>query len=238
MADILLVHGSCHGAWCWQRVLPLLGAQGLRARAIDLPAHGIDPTAPADVTLADYAQAILGALTGPTLLVGHSAGGYAITAAAESDPACIVGLTYLCAYAPASGQSLAQMRKAGPRQPLAPAIRLADDRHSFTIDPDQTAAVFYHDCPPEDRALAARHLCPEPVAPQETPLTLTPRSQALPRFYIRCADDRTIPPDYQARMALSVPDANRFTLPCGHSPFFAAPEATARLIAETHARLS
>jgi pimeloyl-ACP methyl ester carboxylesterase len=237
MTDILLVHGSCHGAWCWHRLIPALAAQGLTARAIDLPAHGADRTPVAQATLAAYASAILNALTGPTLLVGHSAGGYAITAAAEADPSHIRGLTYLCAYAPASGLSLADMRRAGPRQPLSPHIRRNAEGTAFTVAPDQIDALFYHDCSPEDRALAARALCPEPVAPQETPLALSARSQDLPRFYIRCTDDRTIPPEYQEVMERAVPAAHRFTLPTSHSPFFAAPEATARLIAEIHARL-
>lgn len=237
MTDILLVHGSCHGAWCWQRLIPALSALGLTARAIDLPAHGADRTPVAQATLTAYASAILNALTGTTLLVGHSAGGYAITAAAEADPGRIAGLTYLCAYAPASGLSLADMRRAGPRQPLSPHIRRTADGTAFTVAPDQIDALFYHDCSPEDRALAARSLCPEPIAPQETPLVLTARSQNLPRFYIRCTDDRTIPPEYQAVMERSIPPQNRFTLPTSHSPFFAAPEATARLIAEIHGRL-
>ena len=70
-----------------------------------------------------------------TVLVGHSAAGYAITAAAEADPTRFDGLVYLCAYLPASGQALADMRRAGPSQPLAPAIRMAADRVSFTFDP-------------------------------------------------------------------------------------------------------
>ncbi|MBK6467562.1 MAG: alpha/beta fold hydrolase [Rhodobacter sp.] len=86
MAEVLLIHGSCHGAWCWHRVIPALAALGIPARAIDLPAHGQDRTPAADASLRAYAEAILSALTGPTLLVGHSAAGYAITAAAEMDP--------------------------------------------------------------------------------------------------------------------------------------------------------
>lgn len=235
MAEVLLVHGSCHGAWCWHRVLPELAALGIPARALDLPGHGSNPAA--TPSLQDYAEAILAALTGPALLVGHSAGGYAITAAAEADPSRIAGLAYLCAYAPAQGQSLAEMRRAGPSQPLAPAIRLSPGRSHFTVDPDRIDDLFYHDCPAEDRALAARLLCPEPVAPQETPLVLTENSQDLPRFYIACTEDRTIPPSYQAQMALSIPQQNRFALPCSHSPFFAAPQDTARLIAGILSRL-
>ena len=31
MANYVLVHGSGHGAWCWQRVVPLLEAKGTPA---------------------------------------------------------------------------------------------------------------------------------------------------------------------------------------------------------------
>jgi Alpha/beta hydrolase family len=28
MATFVLVHGSCHGGWCWKKVTPLLGKDG------------------------------------------------------------------------------------------------------------------------------------------------------------------------------------------------------------------
>ena len=228
MADFLLIHGSCHGAWCWHRVLPALEALGHRVRAIVLPSHGRDQTPAAQVKLDHYARAITGALSAPTIVVGHSMAGYAITAAAEHDPRHIAALTYLCAYVPVTGLSLAQMRKAGPRQPLAPAIRLSPDRISFTFDPEMADDLFYHDCDPEARALAQLCLTPQPVLPQETPLTLSPRSQSLPRFYIRCSEDRAIPPDYQATMAQDLPPRHRSDLAASHSPFFSMPEALAQ----------
>jgi pimeloyl-ACP methyl ester carboxylesterase len=227
MADFLLVHGSCHGAWCWHRVTPALAALGHRVRAIDLPAHGRDRTDPASATLDGYARAICDALDRPAIVVGHSMAGYPITAAAERDPSRIAALVYLCAYAPRSGQSLAGMRRAGPRQPLAPALRIDDSRTTFSFDPAQIDALFYHDCDPEAQSLAALCLCPEPVVPQETPLVLTARSGSLPRHYIRCLDDRAIPPEYQEVMAQSVPEAHRSVLPASHSPFFACPQALA-----------
>ena len=39
-ADVVLVHGAWHGAWCWQRVLAGLAQRGVSAHAIDLPGHG------------------------------------------------------------------------------------------------------------------------------------------------------------------------------------------------------
>lgn len=244
MSDFLLIHGAAHGAWCWHRVLPALQALGHSARAIDLPSHGDDTTPPDQVTLDRYADAILAAMAThstpePTILVGHSMGGFPITAAAQKAPDHIAALVYLCAYLPRPGMTLAEMRKAGPRQPLAGSFQIDPTRTSFTFDPALAPALFYHDCPPEDVALAARRLCPQAIAPQETPLPDTARAESLPRFYIRCSDDRAIPPDYQATMAQGLPPAHVSDLPCSHSPFFAAPDALAqRLHQIAHMALS
>ncbi|MBN2630101.1 MAG: alpha/beta fold hydrolase [Rhodobacteraceae bacterium] len=227
MSDFLLIHGSSHGAWCWHRVIPALAALGHAARAIDLPSHGRDHTPADQVTLDGYASAICAALDRPTLVVGHSMAGYPITAAAEHDPTHIAALVYVCAYAPVSGLSLADMRRAAPRQPLLPAIRVDATRTTLIFDPAQTNALFYHDCDPQAQTLAALCLTPEPIRPQETALTLTARSQSLPRHYIRCTDDRAIPPEYQAAMAQGFAPGHHSTLPASHSPFFACPDALA-----------
>lgn len=210
----LFVHGSCHGAWCWRDVLPFFNM----ATAIDLPR-----SPPAQVTLDHYARAICGQLTEPTILVGHSAGGFAITAAAEQAPHLVRGLIHVCAYVPVSGQSLAQMRRAGPSQPLAGALRLSADRAAFDFDPARVSDILYHDCPPDRIAFARQHLSPEPVAPQETALTLH-HAPHLPRAYVACETDRAIPPAYQITMAGRMP---RRDLPSGHSPFFAMPDRLA-----------
>lgn len=226
MSELLLIHGTCHGAWCWDRLLPELAERGIAARAIDLPGRDGSPT-----TLDAYAQAILAAAAPGTILVGHSAGGYAITSAAEADPARFRGLIYLCAYLPAPGQSLADMRRAGPSQPLLPAIRLAEDRQSFTIDPALAPQAFYQDCPPDLATWATARLCPQPVLPQRTPLW--PKAAlSLPRHYITCTRDQTIPPDYQRQMASGLPPDCLHDLPSGHSPFLSMPKALADKLAE------
>lgn len=235
MAEFLLIHGSCHAAWCWRDVLPHLHAAGHGARAIDLPSHGADTTPVADVTLDLYARAIVAAMaqaTAPVVLVGHSMAGYPISAAAELAPARVRKLVYLCAYVPVSGRSLVQMRQAAPAQPLLEAIRKAPDGLAFTIDPAQARAKFYHDCPDEAVAYAIPRLGPQPILPQATPLHLGAAYDSVPRHYIRCTDDRTIPPEYQLTMTRGWPRGDVSALDTSHSPFFAAPQALAvRLIA-------
>lgn len=229
MPDFLLIHGTAHGAWCFGATIRALAALGHHARAIDLPGCADDPTPAAEATLDASARAILRALTGPTILVGHSAGGYPITAAAESEPANIAALVYLCAYVPQPGKTLADMRRAGPAQPLNGAFRLTADRSAFSFDPVIAADRFYHDCPPDIAAQALARLTPQPLAPQETALASIARAAALPRHYIRCTADRTIPPAYQTTMAQGLTLSD---LPTGHSPFLSAPEALAQRLSE------
>ncbi len=233
---LLLVHGSCHGAWCWRDLLPELAARGIAAKAIDLPGHGRDPTPLAEVTLDLYAEAILAAIDGiggRAALLGHSMAGYPITAAALRAPEKVAKLIYLCAYLPESGRSLAEMRAAWPEQPLLPAIRRAGDGLSFTIAEDWQERVFYHDCPAAAVAFARAHLGPQAIAPQATPLHLDPALDAIPAYYIVCTDDRTIPPAYQRHMARHLPRDRVSELTASHSPFFAMPDQLADRIAAT-----
>jgi pimeloyl-ACP methyl ester carboxylesterase len=230
MADFLLIHGSGHGAWAWRDVLPRLRDLGHEARAIDLPGHGADRTPLEAVRLETYRDAVLAALGDHTLLVGHSMGGYPITAAAEAAPDRVAALVYLCAYVPVTGVSLADMRRAGPRQPLAPAIRRSADGLSFTFDPAMARDLFYHDCPDEAAAFAIGRLCRQPVLPQEAPLSETSRAERLRRHYILCEEDRAIPPDYQAHMCRAFRARDIHRLPTSHSPFLSAPDALVRVL--------
>jgi pimeloyl-ACP methyl ester carboxylesterase len=222
MPPILLIHGSCHGAWCWRDTLPFLET----ATAIDLPGHGADKTPIPQVTLDLYVEAILDAITTPTVLVGHSMAGYPITAAALRAPEKILRLVYVCAYVPQSGLSLADMRRAGPRQPLLDAIEVSADGQSFSFRPKMVADKLYHDCPIETVDYALANLGPQAIKPQSTAIAMAETN--LPKRYILCTQDRAIPPDYQVTMSQGWPDIRR--MECSHSPFFAQPQALAQAI--------
>ena len=233
MADFLLIHGSCHGAWCWRDMLPLLNRGGHTARAIDLPSHGEDPTPVNDVTLDLYADAILAAIDTPVILVGHSMAGYPITAAALKAPEKIRALVYVCAYLPQTGKTLVDRRLEAPRQPLMDAVIVSEDRKSFTIDPAKSGEKFYQDCPAEVVDFANAHLGPQAILPQTTALTLTPEYDDIPKTYIRCMADQTIPPEFQVTMTQDWPARDIRQMTCGHSPFFAQPDRLAEILLET-----
>ncbi|GAA3867582.1 alpha/beta fold hydrolase [Celeribacter arenosi] len=235
--EVLLVHGSCHGAWCWRDLQESLKEHDIPSRAIDLPSHGNDPTPYSDVTLAHYRDAILGDIAdhgdAPVILVGHSAGGFAISAAAEVAPDKIVHLVYVAAYVPISGMSLADMRRLATRQLVLDAIEKTNDGRAFTFCADRATAALYNDCSDEQIAYALERLCPQPIAPQETALFLSEAYESVPRTTVICTDDHTIAPEEQEKMALGFETDSIHRLASSHSPFFSMPDELAKNIAQT-----
>lgn len=230
MSDILLLHGSGHGAWCWRETIPALAALGHSARAIDMPSHGTDTTPLDQVTLQSCTQSVVDALGPHTTLVAHSWGGFPATLAADLAPNKINRLIYLCAYIPRQGHSLVDMRKLAPRQPILKAIVRAKDGQSYTIDPTHAQEVFYADCPPGTTEDALHHLTPQAIAPQTTPATLGTGHITVPRSYIRCLYDNAIPTEFQAEMAADFPAKDVYDMATSHSPFFADPNGLAARI--------
>lgn len=232
MSELLLIHGSCHGAWCWRDTLDELETLGQPARAIDLPGHGADPTPRDRVTLDLYADAILAEIEkidGPVTLVGHSMGGFPVTAAALRAPERIARLVYLCAYVPRAGVSLSDMRHLWPDQPLLPAIVPSEDRVTFTFAPESLESLFYHDCPPGTLDRARARLTPQPLLPQRT--AIDPAVPDVERHAIICDEDRAVLPGFQALMADSFGEGRIQHMDTSHSPFFAAPADLARRLA-------
>lgn len=235
MTDLLLIHGSGHGAWCWRDLIPELSARGVTSRAIDLPGHGDTPAPIEEITLEAYADAIeaaIGEAGGPVALAGHSAGGFPISLVAERRPDLVRHLIYVCAYAPRTGLSLVDMRKEAPRQPILDAIDKSADGLAFTFRDDALERALFHDCPPGTIDYARAHLVPQAIKPQATPITLTERYASVPRSYIRCSEDQTIPPEYQTTMAEGFPPEARYEMATSHSPFFAQPARLAEIITE------
>ncbi|NND42777.1 MAG: alpha/beta fold hydrolase [Silicimonas sp.] len=228
MADILLIHGASHGAWCWSKLIPHLKEMGHSARAIDLPSHGDDPTPPGTVTIADYVDACTDALGDDTILVGHSLGGLTITLAAAQHPDRIRALVYLCAFVPPPGQPFAEIRKDAVTSDLQTAVSVDREAGISTILTETAPPVFYQDCRPEDVAYALPRLSPQPIAVLTEPLMFTPPE--LPRHYIRCTEDRVVKPAYQTAVSSDWPKDNVHEIACGHSPFFSHPDRLAGIL--------
>lgn len=101
-----MVHGTCHGAWCWYKLLSLLKLAGHRATALDLGASGINPKQLNEVSsVSDYVQPLMDFMASlpqeeQVILVGHSYAGFCISLAMESFPRNILVAVFLTAYMP------------------------------------------------------------------------------------------------------------------------------------------
>jgi pimeloyl-ACP methyl ester carboxylesterase len=210
MADFVLIHGACHRAGVWRAVLPVLASFGHAAHAVSLQGN----------TMAEHAAGIVASAPKGAILVGHSAGGFIAHAAALAARGRFAGVIYLCAFIPSADKSVADLRRAAPHDALGPAIRRVDGGYGF--NPDMALGLFFNGC--RDPAAHLAGLRTDPMQPVQTALPDLPPS--LPRAAIICDDDRAISPAYQMLMAAGI--ALRRHLPCGHAPFFAAPDLLAQ----------
>jgi pimeloyl-ACP methyl ester carboxylesterase len=236
MSTFVLIHGGCHGAWCWYKIVPALEKQGHTVIAPDLPGHGRDKTPVSAVTLQAYVDAvcnIIDAQREPVVLVGHSMGGGIITQAAEYRPDTIKTLVYLTALLPANGESMGQVLRRNTGSVLTPNfVSVAADRSATTIHEEILADAFYGDCSAEDVALAKLLLVPQATAPLRTPLqTSAARFGRIPRVFIECRRDRAHSLSFQKSVYTTFLFQQVISMDTSHSPFFSAPDELAAHLA-------
>ncbi|XVF15624.1 hypothetical protein REPUB_Repub09cG0170200 [Reevesia pubescens] len=102
----VLIHGACHGAWCWYKLVSLLKTAGHQVTALDLGASGVDPKRLEEITsFSDYLQPLMDFLASlsehdKVILVGHSYAGLCISMAMEKFPKKISVAVFISAYMP------------------------------------------------------------------------------------------------------------------------------------------
>ena len=234
MSTYVLVHGAWHGAWCWERVIPLLERQGHHVITFDLPGHGAEPTPTTAVTLQSYVDrvcAVLDQQAEPVILVGHSMGGIVISQSAEARPHTIQTLVYLTGFLPTSGQSLFDIASTDAEALVLPNAVESPDHQALTIPAAALGDVFFNDCSDADVAWAARQLVPQAIQPFVTPLQLTDANFGqVDRVYITCLQDHAISPATQRRMYEDTPCRLVIPLDTSHSAFLSNPEALATVL--------
>ena len=230
MTGFLLIHGSWHGAWCWEDVAPILRAQGHDVVTPDLPCHGNDRTPAWRTTLEGYARAIQEAaagMKGPPIVVGHSMGGFAMTEAASRYPGAFAGLIYVCAFVPNPGETLLGIALADRQSTLPSAM--ARGLLVTRFRKERARDCFYATAPEGRAAAAAERLLPEPMRPALKGISRL-RGPMPPRAYIECLADKAITIGHQRMMHRRAGITQVSSMDTDHSPFFADPATLARQI--------
>lgn len=263
----LLIHGAWHGAWCYGPLQVALTRRGAMSCPLELPGHGIDARISsaediaenkvarvADIDwnagidgLAEIVADIRATHRGPLILVGHSAGGLALSALGERCPDLIDRLVYLCAFLLPPGLSMmeASMRPEndGATPPLLlkgpPEIVKAHRIDPRATDPAYRELVhqaFYGDLSDAQATAAMWHvLADEPIPPEYIP-TSAERWGSIPRSYIVAERDNAIRPNLQ-RYFIAIADAEFpqqttqvVNMDSDHSPFFSATQQLAEVL--------
>lgn len=232
MANFILVHGSWHGAWCWDKLIPLLEDNGNQVIALDLPGHGDNPAPRDKQTFANYVDAVIGVIDQNrenVILVGHSAGSAVISQAAEARPHRIACLVYVSGFMLADGQSIIDVASTDTGNEVLPAAEFIEDGKAIILMPDRSRTPLYFDCSDEDAKWAAERLVPEATEPVGAVLSLSKENYGrIPRYYIECLQDRAISIETQRAMISRQPVKRVISMDSGHSPFLSRPEELAK----------
>lgn len=206
MSSFVLVHGICHGAWCWERA-----ADGLRGRGHDVVAVDLPLT-----SLADDAARVRDALDsvdGSSILIGHSYGGLVISVAADGRND-VEHLVYVAAVMLDADDVFLARTADFPTSPLAEGVQIADGQ--IVVAPEAAIDGFYNTCAPADAEAAAGRLRPTSAECLATPPGAEPW-RTVASTYLLCEQDRAIVPEMQRWMSSRAGEVIVYDV--DHSPF-------------------
>jgi pimeloyl-ACP methyl ester carboxylesterase len=215
--NIVLVHGVWADGSSWSKVIPILENAGHRVIAVQLPLHSLAD----DVATVKRAIDLVG---GPTILVGHSYGGFVITNAGYNNQN-LTGLVYVSAFGPDEGESTANFVDVAK---LPPGLLVFDSGGYAYINPEMFHQAFVQDAnATEAETLAVvqkpahQSILTEPSGP--------PAWKQLPTWFEVSESDRIIPPDAQRQFAQRM-NATTISLNSSHASLVTHPDEIAQLI--------
>ncbi|MFE5410455.1 alpha/beta fold hydrolase [Microbacterium sp. NPDC056569] len=186
---VVLVHGAFAESSSWNGVIAQLQQHGVRAVAVANPLRSLAGDAA-------YVRDVLGSIEGPVVLVGHSYGGLVITEAAAGNDA-VVGLVYVAAFVPETGQSAFELSNSAPGGTLGEALAaypVSTGGDEFAIRPELFHHQFAADVSPEVAALMAATQRPVTQAALSEGLsTARPAWRDIPSWHVFGDQDLNIP---------------------------------------------
>jgi len=227
MTTFALVHGSWHGAWCWELLSPFLRRPGHDVVAMDLPC---DDGSASFVTYADVVCDALEGCNDDVVLVGHSLAGNTIPLVAARRP--VRHLVYLCAMIPDIGRSLFDQMREEPMLNPAYVKGLSEpDRQNRTrwVDLKLARELLFADCDEPTSEAAVTRLGPQARYPYSAPFSLA-EFPTVAATSVICSEDQIVRPEWSRRIARDRLGANIKELAGSHSPFLSRPSAVADVL--------
>jgi len=217
--SIVLVHGAFADGSSWNKVIPILEAEGFAVTAVQNPLKSLaDDVATTKRTIESQ--------KGNVVLVGHSYGGAVITEAAAGNPK-VKALVYVAAFAPDAGETLGGLGEKFPATPLATA--LAPDSAGFLyIDRTEFHEVFARDLPADTAALLAATQKPIAAAIFGEDAKAAAWN-TVPSWYVVSTQDQAINPDLERFMAKRM-NAQTIEINASHVSFLSQPKAIVKII--------
>ena len=233
VSTFVLLHGMCHGAWCWDRVAPMLRQAGHR---VFTPTQvGVGERVQElheGITLEDFVNDVVDVLQAnaltDTVLVGHSFGGHAISGAAHRVPGRIRHLVYLDGVVPID--SVSPLDQSAPA--IAEARRAAAKASGGLSLPAPDPSVFGIPAGPDHDWVRGR-LTPHPFGTLVSALRLSDDpSNGLPATYVVCTDPLYAGLASARDRARSHPAWHWREIASGHDCMVTAPRETADILME------
>ena len=223
---IVLVHGAFAESASWDPVVDLLVGAGHPVIAAANPLRSLDGDA---ACVADVVRSI----DGPVVLAAHSYGG-AVISNVPLDAGDIVGLVYVCGFAPDAGETCFALAGKFPGSTLGEAVRpvpRSDGTTDLYIVQERFHAQFCADAP---APLAQRMAVTQRPATQEAlvaPSGDHPLWRDVPSWFLIGQADRNIPAELQHFMADRAGARATVEIPGGsHALTVSQPNAAADLI--------
>jgi pimeloyl-ACP methyl ester carboxylesterase len=226
--SFVLIHGACHGGWCWTRVARRLRAAGHEVftptltgfgERVHLLTHDVGPA----TLVQDVVAVLCNEELDDVVLVGHSFGALVALGVADRVPERLRRLVLIDGVVVEPGQpGFAGL----PADAVAARIAAAQVSSGGLSYPPPPAAVFgLRD--PEDIAWVSRRLTPHPLRTYTEPFALrSPLGNGLTVRYV-CCTEPAYPAITSAHAIVRREGWEWRELAAGHDAMISAPDLTA-----------
>ncbi|XP_039009620.1 methylesterase 10-like [Hibiscus syriacus] len=220
----VLVHGACHGAWCWYKVIAQLKSMGHKVTALDMAGSGVHPKQVHEIhSFSDYFEPLMTFMASlkpeeKVILVGHSFGGYSIATAMERFHEQVAVAVFATAFMPSP--NLPYLTLSQQFDETMDSDKTMDTEYVFPngtdkpptsglLGPNFMATKLYQLSPPEDLALAltlVRHvgLFHDEESIKAVAVT-NEKYGSVHRVFFVCCKDYVIKEEYQRWMIKNNP---------------------------------